>query len=743
MKGRILPIFLFVLSATVGLLAALPGAIALFFYTTGAWILLLLVTLLFMSTLVLWQTSQKKQGPREPERLARHQGYLFNLWFASHNLFWAFTASFAIWGLFRVFGPRGWVMICGAGAFACTGFAIFGTFISGKKKMLGLCWSSSIPDGIKTFWDHTGATFILHCRYQQAVQRDQKQTYPLIWAISRVYDRTASGGAQRGVELWHPGLPRQMFKKEWQHRAKVLASLFGVTVALAVLTVLFGLTAQQWNQVPKGWPTGQLQVYTHNQEKNNNRENIDPEISRGYNEKYGQSGEVNDIKIQGNESTAVEENTRTGSRTQTSQQGKDSQPGRETQSGQQTQIHQEGQNQQGEQTQPGQQAQLRQGGQTPPGQQTQLREGEQTQSGQQAKLQQGQQTQQGQPGQQAQLRQGQQAQSGQQRQQAKLQQGQQTQQGQQAQLRQGQQAQSGQQGQQTQLRQGQQAQSGQQRQQAKLQQGQQTQPGQQGQQTQLRQGQQAQLQQGQQAQLRQGQQAQSRQQGQQAKLQQGQQTQLRQGQQAQSGQQGQQTQLQQGQQTQSGQQGQQTQSGQQGQQAQLQQGQQTQSRQQGQQAQLQQGQQTQSGQQGRQTQAGTQGQQAQERAQGEKGQVGSGKGEGQGSGSRNHIPETASTPDPKPEPPLPSRSTPMVTVKIPPLPAAIKDGNGESLKDNSNRLKPAKKYSAPVASYKTGKQNNRSSSPEQYLPNWILNITSGQKTTASNAKNKKPIGPIK
>ena len=620
MKGRILPIFLFVLSATVGLLAALPGAIALFFYTTGAWILLLLVTLLFMSTLVLWQTSQKKQGPREPERLARHQGYLFNLWFASHNLFWAFTASFAIWGLFRVFGPRGWVMICGAGAFACTGFAIFGTFISGKKKMLGLCWSSSIPDGIKTFWDHTGATFILHCRYQQAVQRDQKQTYPLIWAISRVYDRTASGGAQRGVELWHPGLPRQMFKKEWQHRAKVLASLFGVTVALAVLTVLFGLTAQQWNQVPKGWPTGQLQVYTHNQEKNNNRENIDPEISRGYNEKYGQSGEVNDIKIQGNESTAVEENTRTGSRTQTSQQGKDSQPGRETQSGQQTQIHQEGQNQQGEQTQPGQQAQLRQGGQTPPGQQTQLREGEQTQSGQQAKLQQGQQTQQGQPGQQAQLRQGQQAQSGQQRQQAKLQQGQQTQ----------------------------------------------------------------------------------------------------------PGQQGQQTQLQQGQQTQSGQQGQQTQSGQQGQQAQLQQGQQTQS-----------------GQQGRQTQAGTQGQQAQERAQGEKGQVGSGKGEGQGSGSRNHIPETASTPDPKPEPPLPSRSTPMVTVKIPPLPAAIKDGNGESLKDNSNRLKPAKKYSAPVASYKTGKQNNRSSSPEQYLPNWILNITSGQKTTASNAKNKKPIGPIK
>jgi len=259
-KRHGLVLFLFCCSIIVGLIFAIPDATALFFFSTGALVLLITVSILFAAAVALWLKLGEKIHTRKPDRSILNQGTAFGVWFAGHNLSWALAGSLFTWVLLTLFGPVLWVMIFSAGALACTCFALTGIFIAGKRKMLGLCWQSPVPDGLPDFWSRAGAAVILRERYEYAAKHDQQKHMPVLWSISRVFDRAPTGGADRKVELMQAGsgFLSAKLKKEWLHRFKVLFVLFWVTAALAALPNLLGLTSHNWNQVPDGWPSAKM-----------------------------------------------------------------------------------------------------------------------------------------------------------------------------------------------------------------------------------------------------------------------------------------------------------------------------------------------------------------------------------------------------------------------------------------------------------------------------------------------------
>jgi MFS family permease len=260
-KRHGLVVFLFCFSIILGIAIALFEAATVFFFSIGILFLAGLAAALFAAVTISWLTLKRKSHIRNPEQSVRHQGTAFGVWFAVHNLSWAFAGSFFIWGVFKLFGFKPWVMIFSAGALACTCFALIGTFLIRQREMLGLCWQSSIPDGLGNFWARAGATMILKERYEYAAEHDQKQHTPLLWSISRIFNRSKAGGADRGIDLIEspPGFLAKKLKKEWLHRFKVLLVLFLVTAALAALSgVLFA--SHHWDRVPDGWPSDKIKA---------------------------------------------------------------------------------------------------------------------------------------------------------------------------------------------------------------------------------------------------------------------------------------------------------------------------------------------------------------------------------------------------------------------------------------------------------------------------------------------------
>jgi hypothetical protein len=75
----------------------------------------------------------------------------------------------------------------------------------------------------------------------------------------------------------------------------------------------------------------------------------------------------------------------------------------------------------------------------------------------------------------------------------------------------------------------------------------------------------------------------------------------------------------------------------------------------------------------------------------------------------------------------------MVTLELPPLTDSPGKGKkqGDSQKEATPQQIPLPKGKAPTAQFETGKQEGRASKPEQYLPNWILNLL--------NQTNRKPV----
>jgi len=628
-KRHGLVVVLFCLSIILGMAMALIEAVTAFFFSTGILFLMGIVTALFAAVTISWLVLKRKSHIRNPEQSVRHQGTAFGIWFALHNLSWAFIGSLFIWGVFKLFGFKPWVMIFNAAALACTCFALIGIFLIRKREMLGLCWQSTIPDGLANFWDRAAATMILRERYEYAAEQDQKQHTPLLWSISRIFNRSKAGGADRGIDLIEPrpAFLAKKSKKEWLHRLKVLLVLFCVTAALAAISgVLFA--SHHWDRVPAGWPADKIKASTANQPqmmaaKNSQPENRENSSSKDENKQTDQ--EQKKPSDQENQSKQTDQNRQksgdtdqnSSTREQERKEGKnskDQEPGGQGQS--------KGQDQQGK-------------GQG----QGKVQNQSQRQGQEQGQEQQGQ-------------SQGQDK----------------------GQKDQGQSQEQGQQGQGKGQEQGQQKQD---------------------------QGQGQSQDQG----KGQGQQGQGQDQGQ------------GQGQKQDQGQG-------QGQQGQDQGQGQQGQGEGQGQEPGQGQGQ-GQGKGQGQGEGQGQGQDQEKGQ-----------DQTQEQNEAQTGSAGAGSGEGQGLSDPNKPPEMLSEPERLPE--IPSRATEMVNLELPTLTDAKSKGSKdqESQTPGDRTLSPKSK--APTTQFKTGQQERRSTKPEQYLPNWILNLIKEQRkrTTKDSGKNK-------
>ncbi|NIM17892.1 MAG: hypothetical protein GTO45_10255 [Candidatus Aminicenantes bacterium] len=311
-KRHGLVLFLFGFSIIVGLMAAFPDVLGTYFFFSGALFILITVAVLFAAAAAVWLALTRKRHIREPKQSILYQGKAFLVWFISHNLFWALVGSISIWGLLMLFGPYPWVIIFSAGALACTCFALIGVFIIKYKKrqMLGLCWQSPIPDGLPNFWDRAAAAMILRERYEYAAEHDQKQPTPVLWSISRVFDRSINHGVERKVDLMDRGFPTKKLKSEGKHRIKVLLVLFLVTAALAALPGLLGLTPPPWDRVPDGWPSSkkpQMMAKKQKQDQEQKSGSDSKTEDRGENEKQSRK-DSKDSQQKGQESKQTGDN---------------------------------------------------------------------------------------------------------------------------------------------------------------------------------------------------------------------------------------------------------------------------------------------------------------------------------------------------------------------------------------------------------------------------------------------------
>jgi hypothetical protein len=660
---------LFCISLLLGSAIVVFSDLTYLFYTKGIVIITAAIAFIFIFLLILWQVMIRKSRFREPEKQVRHHGNTFRVWFATHNLFWAFIATLFIFGLFKLFGPRGWVMALSAGALACIVFVFIGAVTMGKQNMLGLCWQSDIPGGLKDFWSQLGASIILRHRYLYAVKEDQNRKPPLLWSIFRIFDRKDYGGANRGVELMPPGISSKKNKMEYRVRLKGLGILFAATVIFSSLPGLLGLTQNSWNHVPDGWPKGLLQQPTKNSDKKNppknekreeKKEGKEDTESSNRQDKNDQAAEKGDSKEDANQQSSSEQGESQNQSTPDSTSQTDSQEGSEK--GAQKQSQENGSNGDlgdGKNNEKSKKSELnnKTAKSTDPGQDGEQKKGQESNQQSGPVNNRDQKSKEGQQGKKNQ----QNPNSPNSPNSPKSPNSPNSQQG--NQNRQNQSEQKNSQGRESQ----------------KNQSADKQQPGKKG---------------------NRSQQGQPKQQGKEGQKQSGQS-----GQQGQQGQQsGSKSQGKGNQQGQSGQQGKSSQQGQQNQQS---------------------GQSNQKGQQGNQKgdQKGKGDPNQSQQSQDSDGSGDSGESKGYGSGSPNDIPKMSSGESALEQTPAPpSRSTDMVNLDLPTLSTENKNDKEKSIKDKKGTKKATKKYQSPFDRYKTGKQTTKATKPEQYLPNWILNL---------------------
>lgn len=244
-----------VTSIAGGLLAVSPAVGGTFLYPWGIAGLLAVAMLLFIFNLISWQRLKKKQHTRDPKRSVLYQGAAFTAWFSGLNLSWTLLSGICALGLLLAFGPRTWVLALIAGTLACAMFSLLGLLRIKRRQMMGLCWQSPVPFNLTDWLDRTAATMILPQRFEYAADHDQKQPTPVLWSISRIFDRGETGGTHRKLDLMDRNLPKKKMKMEWWQRTKIMALLFLATSILAALPGLLGLTSTPWDRVPDGWPS--------------------------------------------------------------------------------------------------------------------------------------------------------------------------------------------------------------------------------------------------------------------------------------------------------------------------------------------------------------------------------------------------------------------------------------------------------------------------------------------------------
>jgi len=149
---------------------------------------------------------------------------------------WAFIFIFSAWILMLFLGVNLWIVGAVAGAFACVSLALMGIIFSRMPRvnMFGLCWKSPVPAGLRPYPVFASAAVILGERYRHAVALDQRQPAPVLWSLSRVFDRRGSN-IERKVDLMDRRFPSKKFKSEMVYRLKVMPVLFLITALLACL----------------------------------------------------------------------------------------------------------------------------------------------------------------------------------------------------------------------------------------------------------------------------------------------------------------------------------------------------------------------------------------------------------------------------------------------------------------------------------------------------------------------------
>ncbi|MCP4111356.1 MAG: hypothetical protein GY749_38475 [Desulfobacteraceae bacterium] len=234
------PVFLFS-SVSAGLIAAFltirtPVILINIILITG----LIFAGFTITSILLAWRANRFSQDYHSaPECQVRYHGLSFLLWFISHNLFWAAGTCLSAAFLLKIFGPRTWVAAYCAGALACSFYTVSGILFARKTETLGLCWQSTVPDGISWLLPRFGATIVLNDRYRHAVEHDNQSEF-LLREITSLLDLARTGSAERPVNIQKS--ESTSLKRETINRFKVLGVLFVMVVLLFVpIAGTFGL----------------------------------------------------------------------------------------------------------------------------------------------------------------------------------------------------------------------------------------------------------------------------------------------------------------------------------------------------------------------------------------------------------------------------------------------------------------------------------------------------------------------
>lgn len=265
-KRHWLTVLYILISMTVGLFAVNPVFGGAYLYPWGIMGLLLLAVSLLTVSLISWRRLKLKRHTRDPRQSVLYQGAAFTAWFSGLNLFWTLLAGCCTLGLLIVFGPRSWVLVLCAGALTCAVFSLLGLLRMKKRQMMGLCWQSPVPFNLENLLDRTAATMILNERFEFAADHDQKQSTPLLWSLSRIFDRRETGGVFRKLDLMGRDFPKRKMKQEWWQRLKIMLLLFLSTSVLAALPGLLGLTSTPWDKVPDGWPSAKVRRVTEDKQ---------------------------------------------------------------------------------------------------------------------------------------------------------------------------------------------------------------------------------------------------------------------------------------------------------------------------------------------------------------------------------------------------------------------------------------------------------------------------------------------
>jgi len=227
--------FLMLLAICSGLTGALYAAGQPVTFDFWARLLLAVVVVIFSGLmvvlLVLYRARPQTRYSLAAERLVVRDGVSFLAWFALNNLGWVLAFGTATFLMLALFGPTVWVAVLTSGCCACMVFALIGTWIPSPLKTLGLCWKSSVPEGIPGFFNRADATLVLRQRYTHSVTLDAE--HGVLGEIARTLDLARAGGADQAPDLWASGFAS--FKRELVSRLRFFSVLFCITTVAAIL----------------------------------------------------------------------------------------------------------------------------------------------------------------------------------------------------------------------------------------------------------------------------------------------------------------------------------------------------------------------------------------------------------------------------------------------------------------------------------------------------------------------------